>query len=238
MHPARTALLVAHGAPSNPAPQEAWIQALAARTRLWCPGWHIRGTTLAQPGALEQAVAADPRALVYPFFMAEGWFTRKHLPARLAEAGMERPRQLAAFGHTPGITDLLIRAAKEGADAHGLPHRATIVLAAHGSRGSRASMRRTEEVAAILRQDTAFTIVTGYIEEAPFLADVARIRGPALCLPFFATRAGHVTTDIPAALAEAGFTGPLLPAIGEHRDTARLIAAQLDRYFAAEAAPA
>ena len=48
-----------------------------------------------------------------------------------------------------------------------------------------------------------------------------------ICLPFFALRAGHVENDIPEALADAGFTGPLLPAIGEHPCVPKLIAASL-----------
>ncbi len=59
-------------------------------------------------------------------------------------------------------------------------------------------------------------MTTGFVEETPSLADAARDLTPAICLPFFALRAGHVVDDVPAALAEAGFTGPLLPAIGEH----------------------
>ena len=69
------ALLIAHGSPADPEPQERALQALAARVRIWCPGWRIRGTTLALPGALETAVAALPDALVFPFFMAEGSLT-------------------------------------------------------------------------------------------------------------------------------------------------------------------
>ena len=61
------------------------------------------------------------------------------------------------------------------------------------------------------------------------LAEVlAETTGPALILPFFATRAGHVSDDLPQAVAEAGFAGPLLPAIGEDADAARLLAAMLD----------
>ncbi len=41
---------------------------------------------------------------------------------------------------------------------------------------------------------------------------------PAICLPLFATRAGHVQFDVPAALTEAGFTGPLLAPIGDDRE--------------------
>jgi sirohydrochlorin ferrochelatase len=225
------ALIIAHGSPADPAPQERWMQALAARVRLWLPGWQVRGTTLALPGALDRAVASMPHALIYPFFMAEGWFTRSQLPKRLRAAGMEHSVQLPALGHDPGMPDLLRDAAMMAARTHGLPHDATLILAAHGSQVSPASSRITEQMAAMLRRETAFRVVTGYVEQEPFLQDVARqVTGPAFCLPYFATRAGHVMDDVPEALEAAGFTGPLLPAIGEHPDCARLIAHALFRH--------
>lgn len=229
--PRPVALIVAHGSPAEPLPQEATLMALAVRVGMWAPGWRVRGTTLALPGALETALARDPRAVILPFFMAEGWFTRKQLPKRLSAADWQGTVLTAAFGHAAGMVDLAARAALQGAAAHGIaPATATLILAAHGSQVSRASATRTEELAAALRAATPFAqIVTGYVEEPPFLAEVAAdVTGPALVLPFFATRAGHVADDLPEALAEARFSGPLLPAIGEHADAARLLAAMLD----------
>lgn len=223
----RRALIIAHGSPADPEPQERWIAALADRIADLLPDWHLRGTTLAMPGALEAAVAAMPDALVYPWFMAEGWFTRTLLPRRLTAAGMNSPRQLPAFGLDPALAGLLARTARQAALDHDLPEDATLLLAAHGSQVSRASATRTGELADDLRKLTRFRIVTGFVEEAPFLSDVARIDGPALCLPLFATRAGHVAQDVPEALAAARFTGPLLPAIGEHPEAAHLAAAAI-----------
>ena len=216
----KDALIIAHGAPADPAPQEAWMQALAARVRMWLPGWRITGTTLALPGALEAAVARQPQAMIFPFFMAEGFFTRRQLPKRLAAAGMAQPQQLPAFGHHPDLPALLAQVVA--------PHPGTVLLAAHGSQVARASAQQTEALAETLRRTTGRPVVTGYVEETPFLQEAARIDGPALCLPLFATRAGHVAQDVPDALAAAGFTGPLLPAIGEHAMAARLIATALD----------
>ena len=219
LHPMTNALLISHGSPADPQPQEAWMQALAARVRMWLPGWRVTGTTLALPGALEAALARQPTALIYPFFMAEGFFTRRQLPKRLADAGMETPRQLSAFGHHPDLPALLARVVAA--------HEGRVLLAAHGSQVSRASASQTEALAESLRQSTGREVVTGYVEEAPFLQDVARMNGPAFCLPLFATRAGHVAQDVPEALDHAGFQGTLLPAIGEHPEAARLIASAL-----------
>ena len=77
-------------------------------------------------------------------------------------------------------------------------------------------------------------VVTGFIEEAPFLVDAARDLGPrALALPFFATEAEHVTDDIPTGLAQTGFAGPCLPPIGLASEVPGLIAAALRRADAA-----
>lgn len=231
------ALIVAHGSPADPGPQEAALMALAVRVALWLPGWRVRGATLAAPGALERALRGLDRPLVYPFFMAEGWFTRTTLPGRLEAAGAGDLVRLAAFGTDPRLPALMARQALDAARAAGMdPGRSTLLVAAHGSQVSRASSTITEAVAATLRRTTPFArVATGYVEEPPFLHEAASAPGPALCLPFFALRAGHVAGDVPEALARAGFAGPLLPAVGEAPEVARMVAATL---AAAQAAPA
>lgn len=226
-----TALLVAHGAPSDPAPQEAALQALAAQVQALLPGWQVRGATLAMPGALESALADLGQPLIYPFFMARGWFTGRELPRRLVAAGGTGLQQLEPFGTDPGLPALVGRVTAEAALAAGLePAQATLLLASHGSKVSRTSADSTWAMVEILQRDSGFGRVTaGFVEEAPFLADAARGLGPAVCLPFFALRAGHVEGDVPEALEEAGFAGPLLPEIGAHPEAAALIAAALLR---------
>lgn len=225
------AVIVAHGQPGDPDPQQAAIAALAAQVAGLLPGATIRGATLAKEGALAAGLDGLAAPLVYPFFMAEGYFTRRVLPARLAEAGAQGARQLPPFGTDPDLPALMQRAAQEGARAAGIaPGIATLVLAVHGSQVSSTSKDTGLAMAEYLRRSAGFAAVTvGLIEEPPFLSDVARLPGPALCLPFFALRAGHVAGDIPEALAEAGFPGPLLPAIGEHAEVPALIAAALRR---------
>ena len=73
-------LIVAHGQPGDPEPQQAAAEALAASVAPLVPQARIGGATLAMPGALGLATAAT---LIYPMFMATGWFTRSELPRRL-----------------------------------------------------------------------------------------------------------------------------------------------------------
>ncbi len=232
-----SAVLVAHGAPADPMPQEAALRHLAEAVAAHLPGWAVRGATLAVPASLPAALAGLTAPLIYPFFMAEGYFTGRALPERLARAlatDTPRPRQLPPFGVDPALPGLMARAAAEGARDAGLAEpETTLVLAAHGSRVSSTSKDSVHAMAESLRRLTRFkAVIVGLIEEPPHLAEVARVAAPALCLPFFALKAGHVEEDIPVALARAGFTGPLLPPIGDHPDVPRLIAAALVRAMA------
>ncbi len=224
----RDAVIVAHGSPSDPEPQDEAMAALAARVAALATGWRVRGATLAKEGSLDTALAGLAAPVVYPFFMAEGYFTTDVLPVRLQG---HNAHPLPPFGMDPSLPALVRDAALEGALAHGfVPEDTTLLLAAHGSQVSPASKRRTCDIVRILRGSSPFQGVTaGFIEEEPLLADVARGLDHAMCLPLFTLQAGHVEGDIPQALAEAGFEGPLLAHIGAHPAVPRLIATALKR---------
>lgn len=249
------ALIVAHGQPSDPGPAEAALAGFAARVAAALPGWSIGSATLAAPGAIAAALAErsapgepGPEAgplLVYPMFMADGWFTRTALPARLREAGLEvvaagedpaRPpgarmaRVLRPFGLEAGLLDLACGELDAALERFGWAAAETsLLLAAHGSFKSRApaAVARGFARRLIARRRLA-TVQTAFIDQEPRLADW---QGPvarhALCLPFFAAAGGHVEEDLPAALAEAGFPGPILPPLGISAHAPALVAASL-----------
>lgn len=81
-----SAVIVAHGQPSDPLPPEAEMHALAARVGGHLPGWEIRAATLAAPDALRVALRGLEAPAVFPFFMADGWFIRTLLPRGVAPA--------------------------------------------------------------------------------------------------------------------------------------------------------
>src|SRR5688572_10188457 len=110
------ALIVAHGQPSDPAPAAAEIAALAARVADHLPGWHVGSATLAEADALPYAVAGATPGIVYPLFMAGGWFTRSLLPKRVAEAGGAGWRIAVPFGIDPAVADLTVTLAREALD--------------------------------------------------------------------------------------------------------------------------
>ena len=212
------ALIVAHGQPSDPAPAAAEIAFLAAKVQSLMPDWHVRSATLAEPTALADRVAeAGPHGLVFPLFMAGGWFTRDHLPKQLAAAGGAAWRLLDPFGLDAGVQSLTVTLAREAAIAAGQPPQDLhLLLAAHGSFRSPAPSEVAYAMAARIKTDLDFASVqAAFIDQSPQIADVAATLPPgSIVLPFFAARGGHVIDDLPQALDAAGFTGHLLPPVG------------------------
>lgn len=226
-----SAILIAHGAPADPDPQDHTLHALARDVGALLPDWEIRGATLAREGSLDCALSGLRDPLIYPFFMAEGFFTKRELPRRLAEAGFPDLTHLDPLGVDPSLPDLIARAAITAAiAARFTPETTHLLLAAHGSKIARKSKDASFDMAAKLRGIAGFSDVSvGLVEEAPFLAEAAADLGNSICVPFFALRAGHVIGDLPEALAEANFKGPCLDPIGEHPEIPALIAAALRR---------
>lgn len=219
------AIIVSHGQPGDPGPQQRAIEDLAARVAARDPGCPVVGATLAMPGALA-AVAGDD-SLIYPMFMAEGWFTRTELPRRLAQAGAGGARVLRPFGTDPALPGLIVAQAHGAAAAQGwAPRDTTLLLSAHGSQRSQASFAITTALAESIAPQFA-RVVTGFVEQEPFIADAARGLSRAVSLPLFALRAEHVLDDLPQALDRAGFTGPRLDPIGLAPEVPALIAASI-----------
>lgn len=213
-------LIIAHGQPSDPRTLAAEVEALADRVAA-AAGRPVAAATLAEPGVLAAAVARlGPQGLVYPLFMAGGWFTRVNLPRRLAEAGGAGWQVLEPMGCDPAIHDLAVTLAREAGGQ-------SVVLAAHGSGRSPVPSDIAGHVAGRIAAELGVQAEAAFIDQPPRLADL-RGHGPgAVCLPFFAAGGGHVTQDIPAALAEAGFAGRLLPALGLDTRVPGIIAAAI-----------
>lgn len=215
------ALIVAHGQPSDPGPAQATLNALASRVAAFLPGWQIASATLAEPGALAREVAGRGPGVVFPMFMAGGWFTRVQIPAKLAEAGAAGWRVLEPFGCDAGVHDLCVTLAREaGADA--------VILAAHGSFKSSVPSDIARHVAERIVKETGVRRVeVGFIDQSPQLTTLTGFGAGAVCLPFFAAEGGHVSDDIPQALAEAGFQGRVLAPVGLDPRVPELIAAAI-----------
>ncbi|MFN4154808.1 MAG: cobalamin biosynthesis protein CbiX [Paracoccaceae bacterium] len=242
----QTALIVAHGQPSDPGPAGAALAALAVQVGAHLPGWRVQAATLAAAGALADAVgqAGEAGGLVYPMFMADGWFTRQHLPERLVKAcqaalfdagtcdrdncggvaGCARWHILPPFGLDRSVQDLALRVLHEA----GVPPGGEVLLAAHGSGRSAAPSEVAQEVAERLGQGLLLArSEAAFIDQTPRLAEVSGFGPDAVCLPFFAAEGEHVTDDLPDALRQAGFAGRTLPPLGRDARVPGLIAAAL-----------
>lgn len=206
-----TVLLVAHGQPSDPGPAARALDALAASVAQHLPGLEVRAATLAEPGALARAVAGPP-GIVLPLFMACGWFSETHLPARLADAGGGGWRVLPPLGCAPELQDLAVSLARDAAEAGA----SAMILAAHGSGRSPMPASVTRFVAARIARETPLARAeAAFLDHPPRIAEVAAgFPAASVCLPWFAAEGGHVTEDLPELLAESGFPGRLLPPIG------------------------
>lgn len=229
----KAAIIVSHGQPSEPDPAEAVLAELTARVAVLMPDWRVTSATLAKDGALDAAATeAGPGALIYPLFMTDGWFTRTTLPKRL---GNPDAPILPPLGTDPALPELAHRLLVHELEQRGWTAAETcLIVASHGSGKSRNSARDTEKFAAALSARLSFSdLRIGYIEEAPFLGDVAFDTGAqAICLPFFAAEGGHVTDDIPEALDLAEFPGARLAPIGTHPDIPGLIVEALKSHAA------
>jgi len=220
----RQAVIVAHGQPSDPAPAAADLAALAQAVEGHLSGWRIGSATLAEPEAIARETGGD--GVIYPLFMAGGWFTRVALPGRLAAAGAVGWQVLEPFGCDPGLHDLAAAIVAEGLVARQMdPGRSRLLLAAHGSFKSPVPSDIARHVAGRIAARTGLARAeAGFIDQSPQLAHATGFGPDSLCLPFFAAAGGHVTEDIPKALAQAGFQGHLLPALGLDARVPALIA--------------
>ncbi|UWQ38472.1 CbiX/SirB N-terminal domain-containing protein [Leisingera aquaemixtae] len=221
----QTAVITAHGQPSAPGPAEADLASLAAEVAAFLPGWGIRSATLATPERLEEVTANG--AVVYPFFMSQGYFTAKVLPARLKGVSC---RIAAPFGLDAALPPLAAQAVQQAALAQGWNTDGLhLLLAAHGSARGPKAAEAAEDFAARLRPLLpGCTVTPGYVEQDPRIETAAaQLPGRALCLPFFAQAGDHVKEDIPAALDAARFGGAVLPVTGALPGVPKLIAAAI-----------
>jgi sirohydrochlorin ferrochelatase len=163
--------------------------------------------------------------------MSDGWMVSSRIPDRIRAATARPFEVLAPLGRWPATWDLCARRALQAARPDDRPWETTVLLAAHGSpsdprpaAAARAAARRIASLGSFR------SVHCGFVEEEPGIAELAgSIPGPALCLPFFALKAGHVLRDLPQALTEAGFQGPLLEPIGQDPSIARLVAGILQK---------
>jgi sirohydrochlorin ferrochelatase len=221
------ALIIAHGQPSDPEAAEASLAALASAVGNILPAWRVGSATLAAEGRLAAAFATlGPSGIVFPLFMACGWFTGTHLPRRMADAGGAGWRMALPMGCNPAIQGLAAALVSEALRA---PAGETdLILAAHGSGRSDAPAVVAQSVARTIGRSLGLRSArAAFIDQSPRLADLPVLDANAICLPYFAADGGHVQQDIPQALSASGFAGRLLAPLGTDFRVPMLIAQTL-----------
>lgn len=225
---ATEALIVAHGQPSNPEPAERALALLTARVQDCMPEIQISSATMANGKHLEETLTNLSRnGVIYPLFMANGWFVKTALRKRLGDKAYHVLPPLGLDPNLPDLADGLIRNALED---HGLQVEQTqLLIAAHGSAHGQAAADSAHAFAEALAERLPLAKVgTGFVEQAPFLPDLSQsIAAPCLCLPFFAMDGDHMKDDVRQGLIDAGFAGQILPALGLGDGIPELIAAAL-----------
>ena len=224
------ALIVSHGQPSDPFSAAADLDRLSESIAALAGGRAVLAATLAEEGALARAVARlGPRGVVFPMFMAGGWFTRVALGEKLRAAGGQGWPVLEPFGCEAAVHDLACDVVAKALTGQDLS-RAEVLIAAHGSFKSSAPSDVAFALAARLKGKLGLArCEAAFIDQNPRLCDAAGFGAEAICLPFFAAKGGHVTDDIPRALEGAGWAGRVLPPLGLHETVPALIAAALSR---------
>lgn len=233
----RNAIVIALGQPSAPLAHDAVMRAMARDVEALLPGWNVRGATLESPASLAAAAEGQLQPLIFPIFMAHGFFLEQVLPKRLKRL-IPDAEILPPLGDHPGIPDLVADILLEAARANGYAVEETaVLLAAHGSEKFPASRLATERLVEDVAGRAGFRkIVAGYLEEKPLIEESARDLGQAICLPVFALAASHVAIDVPDGLRKAEFAGVTLPPLGLHAEVPALIAAALKGHMSRQAA--
>lgn len=182
--------------------------------------------------ALRAAQAAGAGVIVvYPLFMAEGYFARTVLAERIRAAGLEAAsRVLAPLGLDPGLPLLMLDDALDTARAGGIdPAGARLLVVGHGSKFGPASAEATVRAGEALRAAGRFgTVATAFLEEAPFLADaLTGGQGPTVVSGFFYGDGMHAGEDVPGAIREARSDAVYAGSVGGSKRIASLIAAAI-----------
>lgn len=160
---------------------------------------------------------------IVPNFISEGYFCQQVLPRELRIDGPVTQRDGKTIhycdpvGIHPNMTRLLLKRANEVAP--GVPRdRTSLVIVGHGTNLNENSRKVIETQVALIRDGHhGFAeVVDAYMEEAPFVADWAKLTTSpnVVVVPFFIADGLHSFQDIPVLLGMREETGAALSELG------------------------
>ncbi|MDK9696893.1 MAG: hypothetical protein OEL76_10920 [Siculibacillus sp.] len=232
-HTAPSALLVVAHGDGGADPRDETVRRLAERLakRLDLP---VDWATLKRPetfaAARERLGVAASRVLVYPLFMAAGFFVRVKLPKLLAENGFTDTELLPVFGLDPHLVDLVEHRLRSIASMQGgrEPKDFAIALIAHGSAsGDTGSRMACEAIAADLGYRLGTTLHVGFIEEAPFF-DAVIGAGAEIVVGLFVSAGTHALDDVAALVAKTPTVLHHVATVGDDAGVAEMVVAALE----------
>jgi sirohydrochlorin ferrochelatase len=234
---APTALLVVAHGDGGADPRDETVRRLAERLakRLDRP---VDWATLKRPDSFEAAHtrlgAAAERVVVYPLFMANGYFVRVKLPKLLGESGFGDTEILPVFGLDLRLVDLVEHRLRSVASMQGgrEPKDLRIALIAHGSASGDAGSRlASEAIAADLGYRLDTTLHLGFIEEAPFFHEVIGA-GAEIVVGLFVSAGTHALDDVAALVAKTPTVRHHVATVGDDAGVADMVEAALARHVA------
>jgi sirohydrochlorin ferrochelatase len=187
------------------------------------------------------AALAAQNVIVYPLFMADGYFGQTVLNRLVEEA--RRGRQggslivLPPLGLDPALADLAVTKAASAATSLGMsPKQVTLVLLAHGSARSRASAMAAERTAINARAHGLFADVrVSFLDEAPSLEmAMSEIEGAIAVAGLFSGDGLHGGDDAKRLMAQLNRDDVIYVGnVGLFSGLEKLIAAAINNAIAA-----
>lgn len=194
--------------------------------------------------SLEDAVtsALDTGAsdvVIYPMFMADGYFTKTVLPQRLAALRpLQNFRILPPLGVDPRLPAFILDHTLSTAMQHKVnPKTSRLLVVGHGSQLGPASSQSTQAIANFIAQKDVFSVVeTAFLEEEEFLEDaLVRTSSLTLVLGFFSGDGMHAADDVPKLISKTGAHAIYTGSIGSLPELASFIVVAIKSYLASPA---
>ena len=203
-----TLVLAAHAAADAAGAREPvwrWARMLARRDLFATVRvGYVKGTPALADAA---SVAAGEPVYVVPFFMADGWFSRR-IPTVLGGARTGADIRLCApVGTSPRLALVADRLARRACRLLGIaPVEASLLLIGHGTpRESTSSAAAHAMAATLARYGRYAAVATALLEEPPSVAEaMATLSGNAVvAIGLFAAEGAHGAGDAPRLVQEA-----------------------------------
>lgn len=147
------------------------------------------------------------KAVVVPWFLANGYFTRQVLTREFAKTPGISCRVTDPIGMSPEILGhLKIRAARLLEEKKWSPSEVSLLVASHGTPLHRGSRAAASELAEKLAHDGYQTARAVFLEEEPRISDWRKVAGtgPVVVLPHFLSGGLHGSEDVPGLLGIGG----------------------------------